>query len=476
MEALGNILGSINSFMWGWWFIVLLFGTHLFLTIRLKFPQRYLGRAIKLSFTKDPDAQGDVSQFGALCTALASTIGTGNIVGVGTAIALGGPGAVLWMWLTGVFGMATKYAECLIAVKYRVKDKNGMMLGGAMYALERGLNARWLGIIFAFLAAICAFGIGAMVQSNAVVGQIQDSFGVPSIASGIVLTILVGAVIIGGLKRITKVSEVVIPFMTIFYVLGCIIILIINGPYLGQALGMIVESAFNPKAAGAGFISAVLMEVMRRGISRGLFSNESGMGSAPLVAANATTRNSVRQALVSMTGTFWDTVIVCALSGLVVVSTIIAPNHINSTSAEIAGNGGKLISAAFDAIAPGGVPIGKAVLTVGLFFFASSTILGWAHYGERAATYLWSEKATLPYRIIYVVFVFIGTVVSLQIVWDAADIFNAAMAVPNIIAVLLLSNVVAKETKKYLVPGHMDESIMLKDEDPIPLRTDLLKK
>jgi AGCS family alanine or glycine:cation symporter len=470
MELINSIADSINSFVWGWWFIILLAGTHVFMTIRTGFIQKKLGLGIRLSVTKDPDSAGDVSQFGALATALASTIGTGNIIGVGTAIASGGPGAVLWMWLLGVFGIATKYAESLIAVKYRVKDEKGAMLGGAMYALDRGLHMKWLGVVFAFLAAICAFGIGAGVQSNAVAELVTETLGDfniqwPLWASGIIITILVGIVIIGGLKQITRVTEKLVPFMAVFYVIGCIILLIMNAEHVGPAVVAIVSSAFNAKAAGGGFLGYAVLQAIRFGFARGLFSNESGMGSAPLVAAAAKTRNPVRQALVSETGTFWDTVIICLLTGLVIVSTVIAPNGVDATNTD----GGKLVHAAFGQM---GI-FGTVILTIGLFTFAFSTILGWSYYGEQCCEYLFGVKSNYPYRVIYMVFVMLGTLSGLDLVWNIADTLNALMALPNIIAVLLLSPVIVKETKKYL---STKDGIDLLDTDEIPLRSALLKK
>ncbi len=436
-----HIIDVIDTFLWGWPLIILLFGTHIFMTVRTGFVQKNIFKAIKLSVTKDKDATGDVSQFGALTTALSSTIGTGNIIGVGTAIALGGPGAVLWMWLTGIFGIATKYSETLIAVKYRVKSDDGSMIGGAMYALERGLKMKWLGIVFAFLAAICAFGIGCTVQANAVTANITTNINVSPWVVAIVLTILVGLVIIGGIKIITRVSEILVPFMAAFYFLGCLVILIMNWDVLGQAIVTIVKAAFTPQAVGGGFIGSTVMMACRYGFARGLFSNESGMGSAPLVAAAAQTRNPKRQALVSMTGTFWDTVIICLMTGLVLVSCIIKHPEIDGLS----GNGAELTSLAFGRIPYIGVPI----LIVGLVTFAFSTILGWYYYGERCAIYLFGERAKWVYKILWIIGVFVGSMVELNLVWNMADLLNGLMAIPNIIAVLLLSNVIAKETKKY---------------------------
>ena len=457
-----QLIDKIDSFIWGWPLIILLFGTHIYMTIRTGFIQKDIFKAIKLSVTKDPDAEGDVSQFGALTTALSSTIGTGNIIGVGTAIAMGGPGAVLWMWLTGIFGIATKYAETLIAVKYRVKSENGTMIGGAMYALDRGLKMKWLGIVFALLAAVCAFGIGCMVQANAVVANIEanvmgegsSTFLRYTIA--ILLCVIVGLVIIGGIKSITRVSEKLVPFMAIFYTLGCIFILIMNHNVLGQAIATIVTSAFSARAVGGGFVGSTVMIACRYGFARGLFSNESGMGSAPLVASAAQTRNSKRQAMVSMTGTFWDTVVVCLMTGLVLVSSIIKYPEIDALS----GNGSFLTNQAFSMIPAIGIPI----LVVGLVTFAFSTILGWYYYGERCAVYLFGEKVILIYKILWVIGIFVGSVMELNLVWNIADLLNGLMAVPNIVAVLLLSKVIVSETKKYS-GSHLDD----KDETEIPV-------
>ena len=438
---MAEIIGKLDGLLWGWPLIILLFGTHIFMTVRTGFIQKDIFKAIRMSVTRDEGTEGDVSQFGALTTALSSTIGTGNIVGVGTAIALGGPGAVLWMWLTGVFGMATKYAETLIAVKYRVKSENGSMIGGAMYALDRGLHARWAGILFALLAALCGFGIGCMVQANAVVGNITQNFSVPPLAVAIVLSVLVALVIIGGIRSITRVSEMLVPFMALFYFIGCLVILIMNADVLGQAIGIIFKSAFTTRAVGGGFIGSTIAMACRYGFARGLFSNESGMGSAPLVASAAKTRNPKRQALVSMTGTFWDTVVICLMTGLVLVSCVIKYPHIDGLS----GDGSVLTSQAFSMI-PG---VGLPVLVVGLITFAFSTILGWYYYGERCAVYLFGEKIILPYKILWVAGVFLGSMMKIGVVWDLADLMNGLMAIPNIFAVLLLSGVIAKETKKY---------------------------
>ena len=450
MDAIVTFINWLDDFIWGIPMIVLLLGTHLFMTVRTGFIQRKLFTGIRLSVTKDPDSPGDVSQFQALTTALASTIGTGNIIGVGTAIFLGGPGAVFWCWIAGVFGIATKYAESLIAVKYRVRTRDGKMQGGAMYALERGLNLKWLGVAFALLATIASFGIGCGTQINAIAEVIENNvpFHIPPIAIGIVGGVLTAIVIIGGIQSIASVCEKLVPFMAIFYVLGCIIILGINIDTLLPAVGAILRLAFTPGAVAGGLVGQGLLIALRFGVARGLFSNESGMGSAPLVASAAQTRNPVRQALVSSTGTFWDTVVVCLMTGLVLVTTIMKNPSINMDSVT---DGGQLTTLAFSQIPV----LGPIILVVGIITFAWSTILGWSYYGERCAQYLWGKKSLLPYKLIFVAVVVVGPVLALDLVWTIADILNALMAIPNLIAVLLLSGVIAKETRHYL--NNLDE-------------------
>ena len=450
-ETLSNFIQQFCDILWGWPMVIALLGTHLFLTIRLKFPQRKLLKAIRLSVTPDKSAKGDVSQFGALATALAATIGTGNIIGVGTAIALGGPGAVLWCWLTGVLGIATKYAEGLLAVKYRVRTAEGNMAGGPMYALERGMGMKWLAVLFAIFTVIASFGIGNMVQSNAISLLCHESYGIPYVWSGLVIAACAALVVIFGVKGIAKVCTTFVPLMALLYVLGCLYILYINGSYVWEALCVIVESAFDPKAAGGGFVGGAIIMTARYGIARGLFSNESGMGSAPIVAAAAQTRNPVRQALVSSTGTFWDTVVICALTGLVLVSSILAYPDINYSDGAI------LSKEAFDKIPYVGTPL----LTFGIITFAFSTILGWCYYGEKAMEYLKGKKWMLVYRAIFIVAVFIGAMVNLAVVWNIADIANALMAIPNMISLIFLSGLIAKETQKYLWENRLDEK-----EDP----------
>ena len=457
MEKFSQLVTWVDGKVWGWGMILLLLGTHLFMTVRTGFIQRKtITKGIRLSVSKEPDADGEVSQFGALATALASTIGTGNIIGVGTAVALGGPGAVLWCWLTGVFGIATKYSESLIAVKYRVKTEDGRMQGGAMYALERGLHMRWLGLIFAVFAGFASFGIGCATQVNAIATVCNENLHINKAVVGIIVGVLTAVVILGGIKSIARVCERLVPFMALFYVLGCIVILGINYGYIIPAITTICRLAFQPGAAAGGLVGSGIMLAMRYGVARGLFSNESGMGSAPIAAAAAQTRNPVRQALVSSTGTFWDTVVVCLMTGLVLVSTIMKNPAINAN--EIT-DGGVLTSLAFDQIPI----IGPLILVVGIISFAFSTILGWAYYGERCVEYFAGKKGLIPYRVLYIAVAVIAPVVALDVVWDIADILNALMAIPNLIAVLLLSPVIVKETKKYL------DDLDAKDNTEIPV-------
>ena len=445
METFSSIVTAIDNWIWGLPMIVMLMGTHLFMTVRTGFIQRKTFTGIRLSVTKDPDSPGDVSQFQALTTALASTIGTGNIVGVGTAVFLGGPGAVLWCWLTGVFGIATKYAESLIAVKYRVQTKDGRMQGGAMYALERGQNMKWLGVLFALLAMLASFGIGCGTQINAISEIIQGNspIYIPPLAIGIVFAAITAVVIIGGIKSIATVCEKLVPFMAAFYVIGCLVILGINYDFIIPAVQAIVTLAFKPGAVAGGLVGGGIRLAMQYGVARGLFSNESGMGSAPLVASAAQTRNPVRQALVSATGTFWDTVVVCLMTGLVLVTTIMKNPGINMNMFE---DGSQMTTAAFSQIPV----LGPLILVIGIITFAYSTILGWSYYGERCCEYLFGKRGMLPYKILFIAVIVIGPVLSLDLVWTIANILNALMAVPNLIAVLLLSGVIARETRHYL--------------------------
>lgn len=459
METLGSALAHISTFLWGWPMIIMLLGTHLFLTIRLRFPQTKIIKAIKLSVSNDDGSHGDVSQFGALATSLAATIGTGNIIGVATAVSLGGPGAVFWCWITGVLGMSTKYSEGLLAIKYRVRTSNGEMLGGPMYALERGLKSKFLAVLFCIFTAIAAFGIGNTVQANSISLLLYETYGVSTYLTGAVLCVGIALVILFGVKGIAKVCSGLVPFMAALYVIGCLIILYLNAAYLKDSLSLIIHSAFSPQAAGGGFAGSTVMMATRFGIARGLFSNESGLGSAPIVAAAAQTRNPVRQALVSSTGTFWDTVVICALTGLVLVSTILAYPEIDYT------HGGTLTKAAFSKIPY----VGSAILTVGIVTFAFSTILGWTYYAEKAIEYLGGKKVIKFYRVIWIMAVFFGSVLNLALVWNLADMMNALMAIPNLIALVLLSGVVVAETRKYLWEDKLDE------KDTVPV-TEIEKK
>lgn len=556
MEFINTLMNNIDSILWGLPMIIILVGAHIFTTVRTKFIQRKTLTAIKLSVTKDPDTDGDISPFQALTTALASTIGTGNIIGVGTAVALGGAGAVLWCWLTGVFGIATKYAESLIAIKFRVKDKEGNMQGGAMYAIERGIHPKimgkkrsmkWLAIMFALFAGLASFGIGCSVQTNAISNIMDNTFnnantlnssfvsqkdsesfdmGKPnqifdngkwstydtnakesyvyfnnsenlsnpymyyttdgenwtgkmmtksddniykaeypqdavsvkfmdkgisfvSLFVGIIVAVCVALVIFGGIKSISSVCEKLVPLMAVLYALGCIVILVINYSVLWQTVCTIVTSAFSPTALGGGLLGSGIMIAARYGVARGLFSNESGMGSAPIVASAAQTRNPVRQALISATGTFWDTVIVCLMTGLVIVSSCIKNPNIDTGSIE----GGQLTSAAFAQIPIIGTPI----LVVGIVLFAFSTILGWSYYGERCIEYLFGRKGILPYKILFIAVLVIAPITALDLVWTMADIFNALMTLPNIFAVVVLSPIIVKETDYYLYGHRLDE-------------------
>lgn len=457
LNVLNNVVQTINGVVWGWPMIILLLGTHIFMTIRTGFIQKFsITRGIPLSVKKDPGAEGEVSQFGALTTALAATIGTGNIVGVGTAIALGGPGAVLWCWLTGVFGMATKYAEAYIAVKFRVKTEDGRMQGGAMYALERGLHMKWLGVLFAFFAGFASFGIGCATQVNSIAEVCHTNFGIPPVIVGIVIAILTAIVIFGGIQSISGVCEKLVPFMAILYVVGCIIILFMNYDFIIPAIKVICKLAFKPGAAVGGLVGSGIRAAMHYGVARGLFSNESGLGSAPIAAAAAQTRNPVRQALVSSTGTFWDTVVVCLMTGLVLVTTIMKNPGINMSSVT---NGGQLTSLAFRQIPV----IGPIILTLGIICFAYSTVLGWAYYGERCIEYLAGHKVLVIYRIVYILVAAIAPIIALDLVWLIADTLNALMAIPNLIAVLALSGLMAKDTKKFI------KNLDAQDETQVPV-------
>ena len=436
-----SILSAIDSFIWGAPLLILLSGTGLYLTLRLGFIQiRYLPRALGYLFKKDKGGKGDVSSFAALCTALAATIGTGNIVGVATAVQAGGPGAIFWMWLVALLGMATKYAECLLAVKYRVRDKNGFMAGGPMYYIERGLGIKWLAKLFALFGVMVAFfGIGTFPQVNAITHAMQDTFNIPVLVTAIIVTLLVGLIILGGVKRIATASSVIVPFMAILYVTTSLVIILFNIEKVPDAISLIIYSAFDPQAALGGAVGFTVMKAIQSGVARGIFSNESGLGSAPIAAAAAQTREPVRQGLISMTGTFLDTIIVCTMTGIVLVLTGAWNNP------ELAG-----ATVTNYAFAQGlGTSIGATIVTVGLLFFAFTTILGWCYYGERCFVYLVGIRGVKLYRLAYIVLVGLGSFLHLKLIWIIADIVNGLMAFPNLIALIGLRKVVIEETKDY---------------------------
>ena len=436
-----SILSAIDSFIWGAPLLILLSGTGLYLTLRLGFIQiRYLPRALGYLFKKDKGGKGDVSSFAALCTALAATIGTGNIVGVATAVQAGGPGAIFWMWLVALLGMATKYAECLLAVKYRVRDKNGFMAGGPMYYIERGLGIKWLAKLFALFGVMVAFfGIGTFPQVNAITHAMQDTFNIPVLVTAIIVTLLVGLIILGGVKRIATASSVIVPFMAILYVTTSLVIILLNLEKVPDAISLIIYSAFDPQAALGGAVGFTVMKAIQSGVARGIFSNESGLGSAPIAAAAAQTREPVRQGLISMTGTFLDTIIVCTMTGIVLVLTGAWSNP------DLAG-----ATVTNYAFAQGlGTSIGATIVTVGLLFFAFTTILGWCYYGERCFVYLVGIRGVKLYRLAYIVLVGLGSFLHLNLIWIIADIVNGLMAFPNLIALIGLRKVVIEETKDY---------------------------
>lgn len=436
-----EILTQINTFVWGPPLLLLLVGTGIYLTIGLHLLQVVnLPSALKLIFCAKSDGHGDVSSFKALCTALAATVGTGNIVGVATAIKAGGPGALFWMWLAAFFGMATKYAECLLAVKYRSVDANGNIAGGPMYYIEKGLGEKYrpLAIMFAVFGILCAyFGIGTFAQVNSIVEITHISAGIPVIYTGIALTVVVTAVTIGGLHSIANVASKVVPAMALLYFLTTVGILISFADQVPTAIKMVLDSAFNETAAQGGFLGASVMLAMRSGVARGVFSNESGLGSAPIVAAAAKTKWAAEQGLVSMTGTFIDTIIVCTLTGLTLIVTGVWCGPLN---------GAAMTECAYNMAFPG---FGSMLLLVALVLFAFTTILGWNYYGERCTEYLFGVKAIMPYRIIFIMLIASGPFMKLEEIWVLADIVNGLMAIPNLIALLALSGVVVAETKAY---------------------------
>ncbi len=464
METVNDILGTLSKWIWGAPMLILLVGTGVFLTARLRVLQVHkLPHALVLAFRKQHDDQpGDISRFQALMTALAATIGTGNVIGVAAAIALGGPGALFWMWITAFFGMATKYAEAILAVKYRVTDEKGEMCGGPMYYIERGLGQKWLAVLFAVFGACAAFGIGNMFQANAVAGSLDSTLGLserladwmagtgvatdlvsPEMGArglvGIGLAALTALVILGGIKRIGRITAWVVPVMAVVYILGCLVILSRYAHAIPGAVALVLRGAFTGTAASGGFAGAAINMVIRQGVARGVFSNESGLGSAPIAAAAAKTRVPAQQALVSMTGTFIDTIIVCSLTGLVLIVTGAWQSGVDKVA---------MTQTAFDAGLPGGG--GGFIVSFGVIFFAYSTILGWAYYGEKCLEYLAGRKSVLAYRWLWVIAVAIGSTVKLDLVLNFADVMNGLMAFPNLVGLLGLSGVVVAETRHYL--------------------------
>lgn len=436
MQQFTDIISAIADFLWGWPLLIMLLGTHLFLTFRLAFIQRHIHKGIKMSVKPEKKSTGDISPFSALATSLAATIGTGNIVGVATAVSMGGPGAIFWMWITGIFGIATKYTESLLSVYYRVKNADGTYSGGPMYVIERGLRCKWLAVLFAIFTVLASFGIGSSIQANSLTAALNYGFGMSPLYCSIIVTIGVGAVIIGGIKSISSVCKALVPFMGFFYIIGCVALLVLGHENLASSIGLIIDSAFNPSAAGGAFAGMSIIMTARYGVARGLFSNESGLGSAPIVAASAQTSTPVKQAIISATGTFWDTVVVCALTGLVIVNTGVWNNG---------GEGMSMTKEAFSHIPV----VGGYFLCVALVTFTFSTILGWYLYAEKCVQYLFGNKGILPYRVIYLITVFLGGILSLKLVWALGDIFNGLMALPNLVSLILLSGLAAWLTKKH---------------------------
>lgn len=441
MNTFHNTLVTVDNFIWGPPLLILLVGTGIYFTFRLRiFQLRHLPTALKMVFSKEENqstGKGDVSSFAALCTALSATIGTGNIVGVATAIKMGGPGALFWMWLAAVFGMATKYAECLLAVKFRKTDSKGQMIGGPMYYIEYGMGNKWLAKLFALFAlGVACFGIGTFPQINAIVDSAHLTMNAPAWLTGGILTVLVAIVTLGGIKSIAKVAEKVVPTMAVVYVVSCLTVLIMQAEALPAAIQLVITSAFTGSAATGGFVGASIMLAIQSGVARGVFSNESGLGSAPIAAAAAKTDSCVKQGLVSMTGTFFDTVIICTMTGLTLVVTGVWQGDA----------AGALMTTQAFAIGLGSDQFGPYLVSIGLMFFAFTTILGWNYYGERCVTYLFGTKGVLPYKIIFIALVASGAYMHLDTIWVIADIVNGLMAIPNLIGLIALRHIIIEET------------------------------
>ncbi len=440
MEQFSSYVHAVNGFVWGPVMLVLIFGTGIYLTVGLRFLTiRRIPAAFRLLFSPGAPGEGEISPFGALMTALSATIGTGNIAGVATAIFLGGPGALFWMWLAALFGIATKYAEAVLAVHYREHDETGHYKGGPMYYIRNGLgdNWRWLAFLFALFGSLAGFGIANTVQSNSVSEVLDAAFGIEPLVTGLVLAVLVAMVILGGIRRIAHVTSVLVPFMAVAYLVAGLVLIIMNVSALPAAVATIVESAFTGHAAGGGFAGATMLMALRMGVARGIFSNEAGLGSAPIAHAAARTDDPVRQGTIAMLGTFIDTLVVCTITGLAIVMTGVFD------SGE---TGAKLTRLAFSQ----GVAGGEWVVTLGLCLFAFTTMIGWSYYGERCVVYLVGERGVLPFRLAWVFAIPLGTVLDLPLVWVIADTLNACMAFPNLAALLLLSPVVFRLTREYM--------------------------
>lgn len=437
MDSFYQFIKSTNQVIWGLPMIILLMGTHIFFTIRLGFIQKFTFKGIRMSLQKDHSKSGDVSSFASLATILAATLGTGNIIGVSTAVALGGPGAILWCWVTGIFGMATSYAECYLSIKFRKKTKSGNYVGGPMYVLEQGLHSKCLAIVFSLCTLAASFGVGCTTQSNSITTTTSATWHLSPNLVGFIVAIICGLVIVGGVKSISKVCTKLVPAMGALYIFSCLIILILNRCYLIDAINLIITAAFTPKAAGAGFVGSTIMLAARQGVAKGLFTNEAGLGSAAIAAATAKTEDPKRQALISMTATFWDTVVMCAITGLVIISNLLHhPDSANGLS------NAELTTAAFTVI-----PYGKLLLSLSLIAFAFATLIGWSFFGESAAYYLFGKKGIQIYKVCYIVMIYIGAVLSLDLVWELSDLVNAIMAFPNLVALLLLYKLVPRYSK-----------------------------
>lgn len=450
MDFFIRLNSMVNNFVWGPVMLVLLVGTGVYLTIRTNFMSfTKLGYILKNTlfkiFEKETTGEGEITAFQAVATALAATVGTGNIAGVATAIAIGGPGAVFWMWLSALFGMATKFAEVVLSIQYREKTEDGRFVGGPMHYIANGLNWKWLATLFAIFGALASFGIGNMTQANSISASMKVTFGIPTLATGIIIAVAAGAVMLGGLKRIAQVTETLVPFMAAFYILGGIIVLIRNASAIPAAFGLIFKSAFSGSAAVGGFAGSTMAMAARMGIARGVFSNEAGLGSAPIAHAAATTDHPVRQGIWGVFEVFMDTLVICTITALSIIVT-----GVWNTGE----SGAALTTLAFDQSLP---VIGGYIISIGILLFAYSTILSWSYYGERCLEFLFGPKAITPYRIIFIPFIVIGAVGGLEVIWDIADTLNGLMAIPNLIGILGLSGVVIKLTKDFFGTKYVEE-------------------